>query len=171
LGLDLAPELCAKIEPKVDADGNPIDQSVYFRYRPNDIWSVGVILYAMVYAKFPLNDPDPKKRVHNVHHEEPDYPSESFAGWLVTNDLKSIMRLMLMKDPLKRPSARELLKSTWIRGGKRPYGCSDGNDFTDNGDKNGADQTVFHKCSFTFNINLPEHHQLHQSALIPVFSS
>jgi len=168
--LNLAPELCGIIIPKEDADGNPIDQSVFFHYRPNDIWSVGVLLYAMVYAKFPLNDPDPKKRVHNVLHEEPDYPSESFAGWLVTNDLKSVMRLMLMKDPKKRPSARELLASTWIRGGKRTYGCSDGDDFSEKGDKNDADQTVFHKCSFTFNIN-HYHHNLQQSSPIPVFSS
>ncbi|KAJ3144672.1 hypothetical protein HK101_002620 [Irineochytrium annulatum] len=74
-----------------------------YRGRPSDVWALGVLLYTILYGEVPfasseqviLNPPKP-------HRVRSDPMAVQLVEW------------MLVKDPMMRPTAAEVLRHPWL---------------------------------------------------------
>ncbi|KAJ8910032.1 hypothetical protein NQ315_003462 [Exocentrus adspersus] len=81
-----------------------------FSGKCTDIWSMGVTLYAFVYGRVPFYDHNiiglySKIRAQSV--EFPDQPK-------IAEDLKDLVRRMLVKDPSERITLPEIKEHPWV---------------------------------------------------------
>ena len=67
-----------------------------------DIWSLGVLLYEMCTLTYPFDEPNISRLSQAICQDDPNY--NAIPPGISKNTIK-IMKLMLSKDPAKRPSA------------------------------------------------------------------
>ena len=86
-----------------------------------DIWSIGCIVYEMAALHVPFRGTSIHQLYKNImkgkYTEIPD---------IYSNDLKNIIKLILCLDPLKRPSANDLLNNEIIKNKIKEIGLSNG---------------------------------------------
>lgn len=73
-----------------------------------DIWSLGVILYTMVYGEMPFDEDDDMKTKFKIIHHEPGYSDT------IPPDLILLIKKMLSKDPSQRPDLNDILNSSFL---------------------------------------------------------
>jgi serine/threonine protein kinase len=75
-----------------------------------DVWALGVAVFALATREFPFPADDEYANVLAVLADEPD------LGALAARSaaLAEAVKWMLQKDPARRPSAAELLRSPWL---------------------------------------------------------
>jgi 5'-AMP-activated protein kinase catalytic alpha subunit len=76
--------------------------------KATDIWSLGVMLFALVTGFFPFEDDTPQMTITNIMYRDTSYPPE------ITGELEDLMDRMLEKDPEKRIRVEEIGNHKWM---------------------------------------------------------
>jgi len=77
----------------------------------SDIWSVGIILYKALTKKYPFIGISDEETIQYIL--ENDYDDTLLMDY--SDELKDLIKNLLMKDPNKRPSAKEALNHIWFK--------------------------------------------------------
>ena len=80
-----------------------------------DVWSAGVLLYAVCAGYLPFSDPNIPRLIEKVINEDPVYPN------FFSDELRDLLTKMLCKDPLKRISLSEITQHPWFNKDKIPF--------------------------------------------------
>lgn len=83
-----------------------------FHGGPVDVWSVGILIFALLTGCAPFDDSSFTKLRHEVHRNRIMYPS------YLSNEVKGLLKLLLIFDPLMRPTIADILDYEWIRRGR-----------------------------------------------------
>ena len=77
---------------------------------PTDIWSLGVLLYAMMCGKFPFKGSSERDLYRKITKGQFVFPDEMQCA-----EVKTLIRKILNVDFSRRPLASELLKENWLQ--------------------------------------------------------
>jgi len=77
--------------------------------KSTDVWALGVSLYAMLAGRYPFNDTDCSRLLHKIRNGS----FTMIDG--ISPFAKSLVRCLLVKNPLDRPSCKEVLTHPWFR--------------------------------------------------------
>jgi len=79
----------------------------------SDIWSVGIILYRALTKKYPFIGGNEDETIYSIIKKEYDDKNELLLRY--SNEVQDLIKNLLMKDPKKRPSAKEALNHEWFK--------------------------------------------------------
>lgn len=82
-------------------------------YSPaSDIWSVGVLLFAITSSQHPFDDNHIGRLTNKIINEDPKYPT------IFSPMLSDLLHRMLMKDPTQRITLEGIIQHPWFLNGK-----------------------------------------------------
>lgn len=74
----------------------------------SDIWSFGVVLFAMTVGYLPFYDKEFSKLAHKIMYLDPDIPN------FLSPQLVDLLKKMLMKNPADRIRIKDILAHPWL---------------------------------------------------------
>ena len=78
--------------------------STTYNAEKSDVWSMGIILYKMLYGKEPYNGKDEEQMVKNISEKELAFPDtakispEVIKNTNVSSEIKKLLKKMMDKD-------------------------------------------------------------------------
>jgi serine/threonine protein kinase len=78
-----------------------------------DVWSIGVLLFAMLSAELPFEDADDQKLIEKIKFASFDF-SDSNPAWKVNDKAKYLIGQLLVPSAGDRPTCKEIMKNEWI---------------------------------------------------------
>ncbi|XP_071748751.1 calcium/calmodulin-dependent protein kinase kinase 1 [Lepeophtheirus salmonis] len=85
-----------------------------FSGKAADIWSMGVTLYSIVYGKVPFHDENILALYNKIRTQPLVFDEDSDIS--ISEELKDIIKRMLVKDPNERITLQELKQHDWVTG-------------------------------------------------------
>ncbi|KAL4539394.1 hypothetical protein Ndes2437B_g02227 [Nannochloris sp. 'desiccata'] len=86
----------------------------------SDVWAAGVMAHQLLTGRFPFDDrtnpmsPSLSKVWKSILTDELNFSRSHWDG--ISDEAKDFVKMLLNKDPTKRPTAKEALKHPWLRG-------------------------------------------------------
>lgn len=78
-----------------------------------DIWSCGVLMYLILCGYPPFYGNSRRSVMKKILHQDVKFDA---AIWTrISSEAKDLIKMMLLKDPEKRPSCEEVLNHSWFR--------------------------------------------------------
>lgn len=74
----------------------------------SDLWSAGILLYAMVNGELPFEDENMQRLLQKIIYTEPRYSNT------ISPQLKDLLQRMLTKDPSKRITLQKIKEHHWF---------------------------------------------------------
>ena len=78
-------------------------------HQTSDIWSIGIILYQMIFDDLPFKGYKEDEIINNIMKLKPDIINKDASPYV-----KNLLKKMLIKNPLKRITVNECLKHDWF---------------------------------------------------------
>ena len=75
-----------------------------------DVWSLGVLLFALVDGNLPFSQGNQKQLTLRIMHAEPSYDKQKFSPELI-----DLLKKMLRKEPKKRITLQEVVMHPWLK--------------------------------------------------------
>ena len=96
-----APEMCK----------DDVDESTFEAF-PLDIWALGVTLYCMVFLELPFKSKknDYSDLINSIITQDVVFPNTRE----ISKDLEDFIIKLLQKDPVRRPSSKQLINNAWL---------------------------------------------------------
>lgn len=82
---------------------------VGFEGGPADVWSIGVLIFALLTGCAPFDDSNFQRLRHEVSRRSIAYPAHLSAR------VKGLLKLILVADPHMRPTVKDLLNYEWFQ--------------------------------------------------------
>lgn len=105
----LPPEtLLSDFSPNLDDE----DPEVYelFMKKKQDVWALGVLLYAMIVGKLPFSDEYMPRLQHSIISCTYEFPSDS----VMSTECRTLISKILVSNPKNRPSISDIVNSSWV---------------------------------------------------------
>lgn len=74
----------------------------------SDIWSAGILLYAMVHGELPYEDENMQRLMQKIIYTQPKYSAS------LSPPLRDLLQKMLLKDPQARITLEQIKEHTWF---------------------------------------------------------
>ena len=87
-----------------------INKKNYLPYY-SDIWSLGVLLYTMIYGRFPFNAKDNDTLFDLINEGKVEFPEDIEAS----EEVKNLIKKIIVVEPSKRANLNEIINDVWFK--------------------------------------------------------